>query len=136
MPQTVENQIEVSIASERVWDLVKDFRNLEKLTPEAIEKIEVQSTGVNSTWTIQTKTGAILEEKMTEFNEKEMFMAYSMIKSTLGLENYQASVKVVPLGSSNTRVIFKAMFDVYPEHEEVMRSMINGFQQLYLSNLN
>lgn len=132
----VENKMAVGIASTRVWDLVKDFRNLKRLAPGAIEHIDVKNSGINATWQIRTSDGVTIHEKMTEFNEQDMYLAYTMTEGGSHLQQYQASIKVVPKGPATSEVILKATFDVLPEHKQAMLEMINGFQKTYLSNIN
>lgn len=101
----------VDASADSVWQLLYDFGGLEKLLPDMIETCTVEGTGLGATRDIVLKDGGSAFETMSKLDEAGKCFNYTLDRSTLPLENYEATVKVTDLGAGKCQIDWSSVFD-------------------------
>jgi len=118
----------VDAAADRVWDQIRDFNGLPKWHPGITEsRIEGNQAGdrIGAVRTIRTRDGAAIREKLLALSDYEFSCTYSILESQLGVSNYMATIRLVPVTDGNrTFCEWTADFDCEPAREAELRERI------------
>jgi len=105
-----------------VWALVRDFNALPKWTKFVAEsRIEhnFPADKVGCIRNFRLANGGRIRERLLALSDYEMFCTYSILESPLGVENYVATLRLIPVTESDeTFAEWTAEFDAAPEREE------------------
>ena len=113
--EKVENSILIQQASEQVWELVKDVRNLAVFVPDAIEQVEILR-GPNALLFGRGGTGGILNRVTKKAKLGEQFIGYKSSVDTFAEHNFEIDGNY----STNDRLAFRlnAMYEGLNNHRD------------------
>ena len=108
----VKESVEINAPASKVWSLAGDFGNLGAFHP-AVAKTEILEgtnnvKGAKRLLTLQD--GGTVHETLTAFNAKKTMMSYIITESVLPVSDYSATLKVIPMGKSKSKVVWNAAF--------------------------
>ena len=117
-----------------VWDKIRDFNALPAWHPSiADSQIEngEPSDKVGCVRNFNLKDGGNIREQLLTLSDVDYQCTYSILISPMPLENYQATLRLVPITDGNrTFAEWTAEFSCQPEDEETLVNNIgnNVFQ--------
>ena len=135
LEQNVTMELNANQSAEKVWEVVSNWNNLNQLVPAVVDHTEVRGKGNKATWDIFLKNGKVVKEKMIAFDEKHYSMTYIMTDTPMPLQDYQATIQVLPINEEQSKVIFSTDFKVEEENRESLRTTFQNFQTTYLNNV-
>ena len=108
----VKETVEINASAAKVWALAGDFGNLGAWHP-AVAKTEIVAgtnnvKGAQRVLTLQD--GGKINETLTAFNAKKTMMSYKITESVLPVSDYSATLKVISMGKSKSKVVWNAAF--------------------------
>jgi hypothetical protein len=107
-----------------VWALVRDFNALPDWTGFVAESRIEQSSSADRVGCIRNfrlKSGGRIRERMLALSDYEMSCTYSILESPMGVENYIATLRLIPITESDqTFAEWSAEFDAAPEREPAL----------------
>ena len=113
--------IVIPAAASAVWEVVRDFNALPKWTPFVAEsRIEqnASSDKVGCIRNFRLKNGGRIRERLLALSDYEMSCTYSILESPMGVENYLATLRLIPVTESDhTFAEWSAEFDAAPDRE-------------------
>ena len=114
--------------AEAVWALIRDFNGLPKWHPLiADSRIENgwPSDRVGCIRNFRLKDGGRIREQLVALSDYEMSFDYAILESPMGVENYVATFRLVPVtDSGHVFAEWTAEFDAAPEREGELVSHI------------
>jgi Polyketide cyclase / dehydrase and lipid transport len=120
-----------------VWQVVRDFNGLPDWTPFVAEsRIEqnMRADQVGCIRNFRLKDGGLIRERLLALSDYDMSCTYSILESPMGVENYIATLALLPVTDGNaTLATWKATFDAAQEREaELVRHIgANVFQAAF-----
>ena len=124
----VRSVIEVPV--DDVWAKIRDFNALPDWHPAIADShIEngVPSDKVGCIRNFNLKDGGNIREQLLTLSDVEHLCTYSILESPMPLENYVATVRLVPITDGNrTYAEWTAEFNCHPEEEEGLLDMISN----------
>lgn len=116
--------IVVAAPASAVWNVIRDFNALPKWTPFVAESRIEQNGAPDKVGCIRNfrlKSGGRIREKLLALSDYEMSCTYSILESPMGVENYLATLRLIPVTESDhTFVEWSAEFDAAPEREAAL----------------
>src|SRR5215471_11216982 len=113
-----------------IWTVVRDFNALPAWTPFVAEsRIEQNkpSDQVGCIRNFRLKDGGRIREQLVELSDYEMSFDYSILESPMGVENYVATFRLIPVTDvDHTFAEWTAEFDAAPERENGLVQSIGG----------
>lgn len=107
-----------------VWDVIRDFNALPKWTPFVAEsRIEQNAAGdkVGCIRNFRLKSGGRIRERLLALSDYEMSCTYSILESPMGVENYLATLRLIPVTEGDqTFAEWSAEFDAAPDREAAL----------------
>jgi hypothetical protein len=104
-----------------VWAVVRDFNALPKWTTFVAEsRIEhnLAADKVGCIRNFRLNNGGRIRERLLALSDYEMSCTYSILESPLGVENYVATLRLIPVTETDeTFAEWTAEFDAAPERE-------------------
>ncbi len=124
----VSSVIEVPV--DDVWAKIRDFNALPDWHP-AIADSHIEngepSDKVGCIRNFNLKDGGNIREQLLTLSDVEHLCTYSILESPMPLENYVATVRLVPITDGNrTYAEWTAEFNCSPEEEEGLLDMISN----------
>jgi polyketide cyclase/dehydrase/lipid transport protein len=105
-----------------VWAIVRNFNGLPDWTNFAAEsRIEqnMQADKVGCIRNFRLKDGGRIRERLLALSDYDMSCTYAILESPMGVENYIASLRLIPVTDGDqTFVEWTAEFDAPPDREE------------------
>jgi Polyketide cyclase / dehydrase and lipid transport len=105
-----------------VWTIVRDFNALPKWTPFVVgSRIEQNrpSDQIGCIRNFNLNDGGRIRERLLALSDYEMSFEYSILESPMGVENYIATFRLIPLtDSDHTFAEWTAEFDAAPDRED------------------
>ena len=105
-----------------VWAVVRDFNALPQWTPFVAEsRIEQKkaSDQIGCIRNFRLKDGGRIREQLLSLSDYEMSFEYSMLESPMGVENYVATFRLIPVTDSDHAFAeWTAEFDAAPDRED------------------
>src|ERR1700675_3844396 len=105
-----------------VWAVVRDFNALPQWTPFVAESRIEQSKASDQIGCIRSfrlKDGGRIPEKLPSLFYFEMSFEYSILESPMGVENYIATFRLIPVTDADqTFAEWTAEFDAAPDRED------------------
>jgi hypothetical protein len=120
-----------------VWRIVRNFNGLPDWTPFVAESRIEQNMPPDQVGCIRNfrlKDGGKIRERLLALSDYDMSCSYSILESPMGVENYIATLALLPITDSNsTFIAWKAEFDVDPDREDELVRHIgaNVFQSAF-----
>jgi Polyketide cyclase / dehydrase and lipid transport len=107
-----------------VWEIIRDFNALPKWTPFVTEsRIErnASSDKVGCIRNFRLKNGGRIRERLLALSDYEMSCTYSILESPIGVENYLATLRLIPVTEDHqTFAEWSAEFDAAPDREDAL----------------
>ena len=105
-----------------VWSIVRDFNALPNWTPfVADSRIEQNrpSDQIGCVRNFHLKDGGRIRERLLALSDYEMSFEYSILESPMGVENYIATFRLIPVtDSDHTFAEWTAEFDASTDRED------------------
>jgi hypothetical protein len=112
-----------------VWAVVRDFNALPKWTPFVAEsRIEQNkpSDQIGCVRSFRLKDGGRIREQLLALSDYEMSFEYSILESPMGVENYVATFRLIPVTDADqTFAEWTAEFDASPDREDSLVESID-----------
>lgn len=133
----VSSAVEAPI--ETVWAYVRDFNSLPKWFPGVIDSyIETgkPSDQVGCVRNFGLEDGARMREQLLAFSDPEHSFTYKMIDGPLPVQNYVASVRLLPVTEGNhTFAEYEVTFDCAPAQEDQLMASLNNIYRAAFEHL-
>ena len=112
----------VNARNDRVWTRVRDFNGLPNWHPAIAEsRIEggEPADKIGCVRDFRLRNGDRIREKLLGLSDFDMFCTYSILESPMGVENYVATFRLIPITDvDHTFAEWTAEFDAAPEKED------------------
>ncbi len=112
----------IPASASAVWTIVRDFNALPKWTPFVFEsRIEQNrpSDQIGCIRNFRLKDGGRIRERLLALSDYEMSFEYSILESPMGVENYIAAFRLIPITDvDHTFAEWTAEFDAAPDKED------------------
>ena len=107
-----------------VWEVIRDFNALPKWTPFVAESRIEQNTASDKVGCVRNfrlKNGGRIRERLLALSDYEMSCTYSILESPMGVENYIATLRLIPVTESDHAFAeWSAEFDAAPDREDAL----------------
>src|SRR5271154_1430682 len=107
-----------------VWSVVRDFNALPKWTPFVAESRIEQNAPADKIGCVRNfrlKNGGRIRERLLALSDYEMSCVYSILESPMGVENYLATLRLIPVTENDhTFAEWSAEFDAAPDREDAL----------------
>jgi Polyketide cyclase / dehydrase and lipid transport len=120
-----------------VWKVVRNFNALPDWTPFVAESRIEQNMPPDQIGCIRNfrlKDGGKIRERLLALSDYDMSCTYSILESPMAVENYIATLALMPITDTNSTFIsWRAEFDAAPDREEELVRHIgaNVFQTAF-----
>jgi uncharacterized protein YndB with AHSA1/START domain len=131
--------VQVSVSSvldaavDDVWRYVRGFDGLPDWNPQVTaSRIEdgLAEDAVGCVRNFQLRDGSTVRERLLSLSDPERSFAYSMLDSELGLLDYVAELRLLPITDGDrTYVVWSADFRTEPGREREKAAMVEGIFQ-------
>jgi len=123
-----------------VWSRIRDFNALPRWTPFVAEsRIEqnLPSDKVGCIRNFSLKDGGRIRERLLALSDYDMSCTYAILESPMGVENYVATLRLIPITDGNTTFAeWTAEFEAEPAREdELVRTIGQGVFQAAFNSL-
>jgi hypothetical protein len=139
MPRVYVSSV-IDASADRVWSIVRDFNGLPRWMPVVADsRIEggQPSDKVGCIRNFNMRNGGNIREQLLSLSDYEYTCSYSILESPMGVENYTATLKLMPITDGDrTFAEWTAEFDCDPAREHELVTQIGqsvfqaGFDQL------
>lgn len=111
----------IGAPADRIWQTVRDFNALPDWVP-AVRESRIEggqpSDQVGCVRAFRLEDGGFLRERLLALSDYDYSVTYSILESPMGVENYIATLKLVPVtDGSRTFAEWTAEFDCDPAAE-------------------
>lgn len=120
-----------------VWARIRDFNGLPGWTPFVAESRIEQNQPSDKVGCIRNftlKDGGRIREQLLALSDYDFAMTYSILESPMGVENYIATLRLIPVTDGNrTFAEWSAEFDCAPNRTQELVQQIgqNVFQPAF-----
>jgi carbon monoxide dehydrogenase subunit G len=126
----------LGVSADTVWDLLRDFGGIRRWNRNGIEAVSVEGEGIGAIRTIRIPGGVELQEKLEAYDESGRSFSYSFTgEKVIPLEDYLASMTVVPTSDSECRVDWESEFGPGGMTVEAAGELIEGIYRAGFSAL-
>jgi len=126
----------VELKAKIVWEKLIAFGGTEKFVPDLIEKVTVKGMGIGAIRNIYLKGGGEIIEELTQIDNEKRLMEFIILSTPMPITNYTGIFKVSEISNSKCEVKFVSKYNVFSENRDEMKSIIKGFQETFISNLD
>jgi len=133
----VTSAVEIESDAHSVWGVVGNFAGFPVFIP-ALAQCEVTGTGVRCVRKKLFKDGNVVIEQLNSHDDREMFMTWSLIYTTLNVGNLWAAMTVQKLGDKQclaTWTIVAEPLTGGPETWPAFEAFLQGFADEAMSNV-
>lgn len=127
----------IGAPADRIWQTVRDFNALPDWVP-AVRESRIEggqpSDQVGCVRAFRLEDGGFLRERLLALSDYDYSVTYSILESPMGVENYIATLKLVPVtDGGRTFAEWTAEFDCDPAAEAELVANIgnNVFQAAF-----
>ena len=118
----VYSSIVIPAAIGAVWPVVRDFNGLPAWSKTVVEsRIEqnMPADKIGCVRNFRLKDGGRIRERLLALSDYEMSCTYSILESPMGVKNYVATLRLIPVTESEwTFAEWSAEFDAAPDRED------------------
>ena len=124
----------IGAPADRVWQAIRDFNALPDWVP-AVRESRIEggqpSDRVGCVRAFRLEDGGFLREQLLALSDYDYSVTYSILESPMGVENYIATLKLVPVTDGERSFAeWTAEFDCAPEAEaELVETIGRGVFQ-------
>jgi hypothetical protein len=115
--------ITLPVAADRVWQLIGGFNALPDWLPY-IPQSELSEGG--RVRTLANPAGEAIVERLEQFNDKERYYSYSILKAPFPSRDYLATLRVIPQGDASSVVEWSGSFTPVGVSEEEITQLFHG----------
>jgi Polyketide cyclase / dehydrase and lipid transport len=112
----------VAAPASAVWGVVRDFNGLPNWTKFVVEsRIEqnMEADRVGCVRNFQLNDGGRIRERLLALSDYDMYCTYSILESPMGVENYVATLRLIPITDDDqTFIEWTADFEATPDRED------------------
>ncbi|KIX20089.1 hypothetical protein SY27_16390 [Flavobacterium sp. 316] len=126
----------VAVKTSEVWKKLVAFGGTDKFVPDLIERVSVKGNSVGAVRTIYLKGGGEIVEELTEIDSKNHKMEFIILSTPMPITNYTGIFEISKAAENSCEVTFTSKYKTYSENEKEMESVIKGFQETFISNLD
>jgi len=126
----------VEVQANLVWKKLIAFDGTEKFVPELIEKVDLEGKGIGTIRNIYLKGGGKIVEELTKVDSSNHSMEFIILSTPMPISNYTGICKVREITNNKCEVTFTSKYSVSKENEKEIESVIKGFQETFISNLD
>lgn len=120
--------VKLAASAERVWEFIGGFQSLVEWSGSIKASVPEQGGRVRR---LKTTDGAIIAERLLNFDEAERSYTYTIISGPIPVSNYRSTLHVIgEPGAPHCMVEWSSTFDAVADAEELM---VGAFQHLYQS---
>ncbi|MGF1624764.1 MAG: SRPBCC family protein [Alphaproteobacteria bacterium] len=113
---------------DQVWELIRDFNGLPKWLPViADSRIEdgKPADQVGCIRNFSLNDGSRIRERLLTLSDVEFTCTYSILESPMAVENYVATLRLVPITDGDRSYIeWTAEFDAEEDEEEALEDFV------------
>lgn len=106
----------------QVWSIVRDFNGLPNWTPFVADSRIEQNQPADKVGCVRSftlKDGGRIREKLLALSDYDFTMVYSILESPMGVENYIATLRLIPVTDGDRCFAeWTAEFDCPPQREQ------------------
>lgn len=118
----------IDAPADAVWARIRDFNGLPDWTPFVAEsRIEggMPADRVGCVRNFRLKDGGTIREQLLALSDYEFQCSYSILESPMGVDNYIATLKLIPITDGNRSFAeWWAEFDAPPGREQSLANQI------------
>lgn len=133
----VSESLKINAPASGIWNRIKSFDRVEDYSGGMISHSEVKGKGVGCerTCTMNSEQGEItIKEVITEFNDSEKHLKYSVQNPPMPVMNMENSISVKDLGEGS-EVTWESYFDAEESQVEEISSMLQGMIKMNLEGI-
>jgi mxaD protein len=122
---------------EATWSMIADYCGIQKWHP-AIAKCDVVGGTANKVGAVRLLTlgaGGTVREELLKHDPKARVLTYRITESPLAIENYVATMTVLPGQGGGSIIEWTSTFKAAAADEAAMRSAIEGIYDAGLQSL-
>lgn len=119
--QEVSVKEEIAAPAEDVWQLIRDFSDINAWAVGNVVKVE--GSGIGMIRHIEFSAGKIVES-CEAHDDTQMSFSYRLLESPWPISNYVAIVKLTPAGTNKTIIQWSSVYQATPQEEDAARSLI------------
>lgn len=112
----------IPASASAVWAVVRDFNALPNWTPFVVESRIEQNRPPDQIGCVRNfrlKDGGRIRERLLALSDYEMSFEYSILESPMGVENYIATFRLIPVTDvDHTFAEWTAEFEAAPDRED------------------
>lgn len=127
----------INAPADNVWNMIREFSGVERFLPWVASSC-THGKGVGATRTVVFKDGHQLLTRLETLDEQECTLSYSIVESTLPVENYLATIQVKKVEADQCEVGWTmrcAFKDFSEEEKEKELKRIEGLLLLAIEEL-
>lgn len=94
----------IAAPAEAVWQRVRDFNGMPQWHPAIAEsQIEdgLRSDAIGCVRKFRLKDGGLIRERLLALSDYDYAFTYSILESPMGVDNYVATLKLIPVTDGN-----------------------------------
>jgi len=129
----VSKVIEAKGTVDKAWTVLGDFCGIKDWHP-AIANCEMKEMDGAKLRTLTTKDGAVLVEKLTNWDDANHSYSYEILESPLPVANYASTIKVEESGGA-VAIDWSSTFDAKGASDEDAKKTIIGIYDAGLGSL-
>lgn len=126
----------VELKRDIVWNKLIAFGGTEKFVPNLIERVNLEGSGIGAVRNIYLKGGEVIVEKLNLIDSINFKMEFVILSTPMPIFEYVGIMKVNKISNDTCEVLFTSKYDIKPEKKEEIQSIIKGFQETLISNLD
>ncbi len=133
----VSESLKINAPTSGIWNRIKSFDRVEDYSGGMISHSEVKGQGVGCerTCTMNSGQGEItIKEVITEFNDSEKHLKYSVQNPPMPVMNMENSISVKDLGEGS-EVTWESYFDAEESQVGEISSMLQGMIKMNLEGI-
>jgi hypothetical protein len=133
----VSKSLKINAPASGIWNRIKSFDRVEDYAGGMISHSEVKGQGVGCerTCTMNSEQGEMtIKEVITEFNDSEKHLKYSVQNPPIPVTNMENSIAVKGLGEGS-EVTWESYFDAEESQVEEISSMLQGMIKVSLEGI-
>lgn len=124
----------IDAPADRVWSIIRDFNGLPTWHPAIAESRIEQSHPADKVGCVRNFSlhdGGRIREQLLALSDFDFTCVYSILESPMGVENYVATLRVIPITDGNRSFLeWSAEFDCpEPRESELIDLVGNGVFQ-------
>ncbi len=133
---TVSTSIDINTSAEKAWELVGNFAGFDRFI-DGLNRIEMTHEGVRSVRKKFFDDTHVVLEQLNSIDNDAMIMTWTLIYTSLDINNLWSSMRVEKISDNSCRVIWDIAGEPYTEDtsQEEFDKFLSGFATAALTNV-